>query len=110
MKISETQGALYTNDGRKIMDVQEFDMVVDSERSTEIAENYIDTYVLFEKIKVTAYRLISLRDMIGLTIWKRPSNNWMKMHGGIMERKVQKRKARILMNRKRRTEEENGNG
>lgn len=104
------KGTLYAGDGRKIMDVRDVDFTVTSESTAEISEAFAKPCIPSDEIEITVSSYISPWVMIGLITGKRPTNNWMKMHGGIMERKVQIRKARFLMNRKRRTEEENGNG
>lgn len=83
-------GVLYTKDGKKIMDIKAGDIAIDVEK----AEVFIKAPVPPQHIEMTMSWHITPWDMITLVTGKRPSNNWMKMHGGIMERKVQIRKAR----------------
>lgn len=99
------KGTLYTGDGRKLMDVYDADFTVTSESAAEISEAFAKLRIPPDEIEITISSHISPWVMIGLITGKRPTNNWMKMHGGIMERKVQLRKARILMNRKKRADE-----
>lgn len=94
-----SRGAIYV-DGKKIMEVAEVTVTV---ADIDPAEKPKKSLTLAEPVEITGSFHISPLDMIELVTGKRPTNNWMKMHGGIMERKVQLQKARRLRNRKRRT-------
>lgn len=94
-----SRGAIYV-DGKKIMEVAEVTVTV---ADIDPAEKLKKSLALAEPVEITGSLHISPWDMIELVTGNRPTNNWMKMHGGIMERKVQLRKARRLRNRKRRT-------
>lgn len=82
-------GVLYTGDGRKLAEITEADITVDSEKT----DVFIKPPILPQPIECTFSCHISPWDAILLITGKRPTNNWMKMHDGIMERKVQLRKA-----------------
>lgn len=88
-------GTLYV-DGKKLCDIRELDFA-EPLQSSEIKTVQIpkETTVEFETyLYLSPWLLLSL--MTGMQI----TNNWMKMHGGIMERKVQIAKARKMMRRR----------
>lgn len=89
-------GAIYV-DGKKIMEVAEVTVTV---ADIDPIEKPTKSLTFAEPVEITGAFHISPWDMIELVTGNQPTNNWMKMHGGIMERKVQLRKARRLRSRK----------
>lgn len=87
-------GVLYTGDGRKLAEITEVDIEAGITVDSEKTDIFIKPSILPQPIECTFSCHISPWDEILLITGKRPTNNWMKMHGGIMERKVQLRKAR----------------
>ena len=91
-------GALYV-DGQKIGDIERLDFpakpaqLSKTEKIGQIVEIPQEITMEFQA-RVTPRLLLTLAT--GMSI----SNNWMKMHGGIMERKVQIEKARKMVQQK----------
>lgn len=89
-------GALYTKDGRKLADIDsgvvEWGVQVTAEAPTEsvatVARNATGT--IEGKLQIGHLDVLSL--MYGMRI----TNNWLKMHGGIMTRNGGKKKKRRL--------------
>ena len=102
-------GTLYL-DGRKIGDIEELDFPIKPEqlsKTEKIGQSVeIPKEITMEfQARVTPQLLLTL--LTGLPI----TNNWLKLHGGIMERKVQIEKARKMKSRKRvRKESKDGKG
>ena len=85
MEINVISGALYTQDGKKIADVKDPSiMLVDEpykQRTMEVAENIGKTHSITCQLAPYDMRMVySL--MYGMKI----TNNFLKMHGGIMVR------------------------
>ena len=83
MEINVISGALYTQDGKKIADVKDSSiMLVDEpykQRTMEVAENIGKTHSITCQLAPYDMRMVySL--MYGMKI----TNNFLKMHGGIM--------------------------
>jgi hypothetical protein len=88
-------GVLYMN-GKKIADIESAEITVEKK-----PKNTSKQFTFKREMEVIMCGChITPWDMIALVTGKRPSNNWMRMHGGIMERKVQIRKARKQRMRK----------
>lgn len=89
-------GALYTKDGRKLADIDsgvvEWDVQVTAEAPAKsvamVARNATGTF----ESKLHIDRLDALSLLYGMRI----TNNWLKMHGGIMSRNGGKKKKRRL--------------
>lgn len=93
MEINVISGALYTQDGKKIADVKDSSiMLVDEpykQRTMEVAENIGKTHSITCQLVPYDMRMVySL--MYGMKI----TNNFLKMHGGIMVRNAARRKCR----------------
>ena len=93
MEINVISGALYTQDGKKIADVKDSSiMLVDElykQRTMEVAENIGKTHSITCQLAPYDMRMVySL--MYGMKI----TNNFLKMHGGIMVRNAARRKYR----------------
>lgn len=93
MEINVISGALYTQDGKKIADVKDSSiMLVDElykQRTMEVAENIGKTHSITCRLAPYDMRMVySL--MYGMKI----TNNFLKMHGGIMVRNAARRKYR----------------
>ena len=91
-------GALYV-DGRKLGDIEEFDFPIKPaqlSKTEKIGQSVeIPKEITMEfQARVTPRLLLTL--VAGLPI----TNNWLKLHGGIMERKVQIEKARKMIQQK----------
>ena len=93
MEINVISGALYMQDGKKIADVKDFSiMLVDEphkQRTMEVAENIGKTHSITCQLAPHDMQMVySL--MYGMKI----TNNFLKMHGGIMVRNAARRKYR----------------
>ena len=93
MEINVISGALYTQDGKKIADVKDSSiMLVDElykQRTMEVAENIGKTHSITCQLAPYDMGMVySL--MYGMKI----TNNFLKMHGGIMVRNAARRKYR----------------
>lgn len=89
-------GALYTKDGRKLADIDsgvaEWGVQVTAEVPTKsVATVTRNTTEAFE-----GKLLIGHLDVLSLMYGMRITNNWLKMHGGIMVRNGGKKKKRRL--------------
>ncbi len=91
MEINVIGGALYTQDGKKIADVKDSSiMLVDEpykQRTMEVAKNIGKTHSITCQLASYDMRMI-YSFMYGMKI----TNNFLKMHGGIMVRNVAGRK------------------
>lgn len=105
-------GALYV-DGKKLCDIGELEFFSEPVRlsETEKAERIKKIQEESREFPINLAKTLSftctLKEVhLSQKAWwffftgKWPSNNWFKMHGGIMERKVQIAKAGNLMQRK----------
>lgn len=89
-------GALYTKDGRKLADIDsgvvEWGVPITAENQAKlvamVARNATGTF----ESKLHIDRLDALSLLYGMRI----TNNWLKMHGGIMSRNGGKKKKRRL--------------
>lgn len=90
--------ALYV-DGRKIGDIAELDFPVKPAQLSK-TEKIGQSVEIPKEITMEFQARVTPRLLLTLATGMSISNNWMKMHGGIMERKVQIEKARKMIQQK----------
>lgn len=91
-------GALYV-DGRKIGDIEELDFPIKPEQLSK-TEKIGQIVKIPKEITMEFQTRVTPRLLLTLATGMSISNNWLKMHGGIMERKVQIEKARKMIQQK----------
>lgn len=93
MEINVTGGALYTQDGKKIADVKDSSITLADEpykqRTMKVAENIGKTHSI--TCQLVSY---DMRTVYSLMYGMKITNNFLKMHGGIMVRNAARRKCR----------------
>lgn len=90
MSTKSKLGTLYFN-GQKMMD-ELTDVVVVEDTASEKEMPSLKTLQSDEISFTVDNAYISQRFLLSLIMGRHISNNWLKMHGGIMERKVCRRK------------------
>lgn len=86
------RGTLYV-DGRKLGDIEELDFPIKPAQLSK-TEKIGQSLEIPKEITMEFQARVTPRLLLILATGMSISNNWMKMHGGIMERKVQIAKAR----------------
>lgn len=91
-------GTLYV-DGRKLGDIEELDFPVKPEPLSE-TEKIGQSVEIPKEITMEFQARVTPRLLLTLFTGLPITNNWLKLHGGIMERKVQIEKARKMIQQK----------
>lgn len=91
-------GTLYV-DGRKLGDIEELDFPVKPAQLSK-TEKIGQSVEIPKEITMEFQARVTPRLLLTLATGMPITNNWMKMHGGIMERKVQIEKARKMTQQK----------
>ena len=108
-RYDKMRGTLYV-DGRKLGDIEELDFPIKPAQLSK-TEKIGQSLEIPKEITMEFQARVTPRLLLTLATGMSISNNWMKMHNGIMERKVQIRKARKTKSRKRvRKESKDGKG
>ena len=91
-------GTLYV-DGRKLGDIAELDFPAKPEQLSK-TEKIGQSVEIPKEITMEFQTRVTPRLLLTLVTGMSISNNWLKLHGGIMERKVQIEKARKMIQQK----------
>lgn len=91
-------GALYV-DGRKLGDIEELDFPIKPAQLSK-TEKIGQSVEIPKEITMEFQARVTTRLLLTLVTGLPITNNWLKLHGGIMERKVQIEKARKMIQQK----------
>lgn len=87
-------GALYV-DGRKLGDIEELDFPIKPAQLSK-TEKIGQSLEIPKEITMEFQARVTPRILLLLYTGKYPTNNWLKMHGGIMERRNRRRRKRSI--------------
>lgn len=89
-------GALYTKDGRKLADIDSGIVEWGVQVTAEVPTKSVATVTRNTTGTIEVKQQIGHLDVLSLMYGMRITNNWLKMHGGIMARNGGKKKKRRL--------------
>lgn len=89
-------GALYTKDGHKLADIDSGVVEWGVQVTAEVPTKSVATVTRNTTEAFEGELLIGHLDVLSLMYGMRITNNWLKMHGGIMARNGGKKRKRIL--------------
>lgn len=89
-------GALYTKDGRKLADIDSGIVEWGVQVTAEVPTKSVATVTRNATGTIEGKQRIGHLDVLSLMYGMRITNNWLKMHGGIMARNGGKKKKRRL--------------
>lgn len=93
-------GALYTNDGRKLADIDSGIVEWGVQVTAEVPTKSVATVTRNTTGTIEGKLQIGHLDVLSLMYGMRITNNWLKMHGGIMARNGgKKKKKEIVLNK-----------